>query len=107
VDFADHRNRVGGLLLLPKQFNASYNDDTFTQKRPRYFSQNLLAASLDPQAYEKNPGFSSFIKSSGLPFRSYEEFNAANVIERGSLYRDIAKQVWNPGDLLAVAQRPI
>ena len=23
-DFAEHRNRVGGLLLLPKSFNASY-----------------------------------------------------------------------------------
>jgi uncharacterized protein with ParB-like and HNH nuclease domain len=23
-DFAEHRNRIGGLLLLPKSFNASY-----------------------------------------------------------------------------------
>ena len=25
-DFAEHRNRIGGLLLLPKSFNASYGD---------------------------------------------------------------------------------
>ena len=62
-DFARHRNRIGDLLLLPKQFNASYNDDTYAQKRPRYFSQNLLAASLDPQAYEKNPGFLHFVQA--------------------------------------------
>lgn len=104
ADFGRHRNRIGDLLLLPKQFNASYNDDTYAEKRPRYFSQNLLAASLDPQAYEKNPGFLDFTKSRGLEFKPYEEFNAADVIERGDLYREIAKWVWNPDDLLAVAK---
>jgi len=32
-DFARHRNRIGGLLLVPKQFNASYRDDPFEVKR--------------------------------------------------------------------------
>jgi hypothetical protein len=105
VDFARHRNRIGDLLLLPKQFNASYGDETYAEKRPRYFSQNLLAASLDPQTYDKNPGFLAFIKSSGLPFKPYEEFKAADIVERGNLYRAIAKQVWSPDDLLSVARR--
>jgi hypothetical protein len=103
ADFSRHRNRIGDLLLLPKQFNASYNDETYAQKRPRYFSQNLLAASLDPQAYEKNPGFLAFVKNSGLAFHAHEECKAADIVERGNLYRDIAKQVWNPEDLLTVA----
>lgn len=103
ADFDRHRNRIGDLLLLPKQFNASYNDDTYAEKRPRYFSQNLLAASLDSQSYEKNPGFMAFVRSSGLLFKAHEEFKSADVIERGNLYREIAKQVWNPDDLLAVA----
>ncbi len=103
ADFARHRSRVGDLLLLPKQFNASYNDETYAQKRPRYFSHNLLAASLDPQTYEKNPGFLTFAKSSGLPFKPYDEFKAGDIIERGNLYREIAKLVWNPDDLVAVA----
>lgn len=102
ADFARHRNRVGDLLLLPKQFNSSYNDDPYELKRPRYFSQNLLAASLDPQAYEKNPGFLAFVKNSGFPFHAHEVFKAADIIERGNLYRAVAKEVWNPEDLLAV-----
>ena len=104
ADFTRHRNRIGDLLLLPKQFNASYNDEKYAEKRPRYFSQNLLAASLDPQTYEKNPGFLAFIKTSGLPFNAYQEFRAADIVERGNLYRDIAKQVWNPDDLLVIAK---
>lgn len=103
ADFARHRNRIGDLLLLPKQHNGSYNDDTYEQKRPRYFSQNLLAASLDPQAYEKNPGFVRFVRSSGLAFRPHDAFTATSVDERGDLYRSIAKRVWNPKDLLRVA----
>jgi hypothetical protein len=102
-DFARHRNRVGDLLLLPKSFNASYNDDTYEQKLPHYFKQNILAASLNSLAYEKNPGFKNFIKSSGLDFKPYTQFKAADVIERGRLYREIAKRVWNPTDLLHIA----
>jgi hypothetical protein len=104
ADFARHRNRIGDLLLLPKQFNASYNDDPYEKKLPHYFGQNLLAASLNPLSYEKNPGFKTFVKTSGLPFKPYEQFKAADVIERVNLYREIAKQVWNPDDLYAVAK---
>jgi hypothetical protein len=104
ADFARHRNRIGDLLLLPKQFNASYNDDPYEKKLPHYYGQNLLAASLNPLSYEKNPGFIAFTKSSGLGFKPYEEFKAADVTERGNLYRDIAKQVWNPDDLLTVTK---
>lgn len=104
-DFALHRDRIGDLLLLPKSFNASYGDEPYSDKRPRYFSHNLLAASLDPQTYEKNPGFLAFIRRSGLPFHPHETFRSADIVERGELYQEIAKQVWNPADLLDVTQR--
>jgi hypothetical protein len=104
VDFARHRNRIGDLLLLPKQFNASYNDDPYQEKLPHYYGQNLLAASLNPLSYEKNPGFIAFIKLSGLSFKPYDEFKAADITERGNLYRDVAKQVWNPDDLLSAVK---
>jgi hypothetical protein len=102
ADFARQRNRIGDLLLLPKQFNASYNDDSYEQKLPHYFGQNLLAASLNGLSYEKNPGFLAFVKASGMPFRSYEKFFAESIEERGALYQELAKLVWNPDDLLAV-----
>ena len=60
ADFAEYRNRIGGLLLLPKSFNASYGDKPYAEKREHYFGQNLLAQSLHETAYEHNPGFRKF-----------------------------------------------
>ena len=45
-EFWDYRNRIGGLLLLPKSFNASYGDLPYAEKRRHYLSHNLLAGSL-------------------------------------------------------------
>ncbi|OBG06225.1 DUF262 domain-containing protein [Mycolicibacter sinensis] len=103
ADFARQRNRIGDLLLLPKQFNASYGDGTYKKKLSHYYKENLLASSLNSQSYVKNPGFTRFIKDSGLPFKAYDEFKAADIVERGDLYREIAKLIWNPDDLLAAA----
>jgi hypothetical protein len=99
-DFADQRDRFGDLLLLPKDFNASYGDDTYADKLPRYFGQNLLAASLNPLAYEKNPSFSRFVDETGLPFRAYPDgFAKSDIEERQDLYRQICEHVWSPDAL--------
>jgi hypothetical protein len=99
ADFRAYRNRIGGLLLLPKSFNASYGDLPYEQKLPHYNAQNLLARSLNPQCYLHNPGFIQFIERTGLPFRPYEQFGKADLDERTELYRQIAEQVWNPDAL--------
>lgn len=102
-DFAERRNLVGGLLLLPKVFNASYNDAPYEAKLPHYLAQNLLARSLHPQCYEKNPGFMQFINRENLPFKPYETFTKDANLEQGDLYRELAKRIWNPADLLVLA----
>lgn len=101
-DFQAHRNRIGGLLLLPKSFNASYGDLVYEKKLPHYRGQNLLAQSLHPETYGRNPGFVGFIKSSGLPFRPMEHFTKADLEERGDLYRKLAAQVWDPDSIATV-----
>jgi hypothetical protein len=100
ADFAAYRNRIGGLLLLPKSFNASYGDLPYTEKVPHYNSQNLLARSLHPQCYDHNPGFLRFKSQSGLPFRAHVQFKKVDLDERGALYREIAERIWDPDDLL-------
>ncbi len=104
-DFLEYRNRIGGLLLLPKTFNGSYGDLPYESKLPHYFSQNLLAKSLNPQCYEKNPGFLQFAKDSGLPFHAHKEFKKADLDARNTLYRQIAERIWNPKSLLAEAEK--
>ncbi|HKH27272.1 MAG TPA: DUF1524 domain-containing protein, partial [Sphingomicrobium sp.] len=113
-DFAEYRNRIGDLLLLPKSFNASYGDLTYEKKLVHYDSQNLLARSLHENAYEHNPGFLRFREETGLPFRPHREFRKADVDARQELYRQLAAHIWNPtrlaqeasGDDAAVAPQP-
>ncbi|MEH2121287.1 DUF262 domain-containing protein [Nostoc sp.] len=96
ADFYEYRNRIGGLLLLPKSFNASYGDLPYTEKLPHYYGQNLLAKSLNPQCYEHNPGFLAYKEHSGLPFQPYQEFKKADLDVRQQLYQKIAEEIWNP-----------
>lgn len=95
-EFQEYRNRIGGLLLLPKSFNASYRDLPYKEKRELYLSQNLLARSLHEKAYERNPGFLRFIRESGLPFRPHADFKKADLDKRQQLYLRLAEQIWNP-----------
>ena len=99
TDFAEYRNRIGGLLLLPKSFNASYGDLPYAEKRQHYLRHNLLAQSLHEQAYERDPGFVAFVRSSGLPFKPHVEFLKADLDARQELYRQLAEMVWSPDRL--------
>ncbi|MBN8656042.1 MAG: DUF262 domain-containing protein [Anaerolineae bacterium] len=95
-EFQEYRNRIGGLLLLPKSFNASYGDLPYPEKREHYVGQNLLAKSLHELAYDHNPGFKRFIEGSGLPFQAHTEFKKADLNTRQKLYLQIVEMIWNP-----------
>lgn len=101
ADFSEHRNRIGGLVLLPKSFNASYGDKPYEDKVPHYFKHNLLVASLHGKSYEHNPGFVRFKERSGLPFEPLSTFKKKDIDDRTALYQQIAERIWNPEDLLA------
>lgn len=94
ADFAGVRNNLGDLLLLPKGFNASYGDDPYEQKVVQYFSQNILAQTLNPLKYVNNPGFIAFKQHSGLAFQPYEHFKRASITERADLYKAILEWNW-------------
>lgn len=102
-DFGNMRNRIGGLLLLPKSFNASYGDLRYEEKLPHYHGQNLLARSLHSNCYENNPGFLRFLQESGLPFKPMQNFQSSELEARSELYLRLAEQIWNPAQLLEVA----
>ena len=96
-EFEEHRNKLGGLLLLPKEFNASYGAMPYQEKVQHYSGQNLLAKSLHPLAYEHHPSFDRLRATYGLAFEPYPEtFSKDDIDARQDLYRALAEIVWNP-----------
>lgn len=101
--FSEYRNRLGGLLLLPKKINASLNDKEYDHKVEHYLKENLLARSLHKKCYENNPGFKQMMQHTGLTFKAYYKadgenkstFKKADLEERFQLYRQIAEQLWS------------
>ena len=98
-DFAEYRNRLGGLLLLPRSFNASFGDLPYAVKRKHYLKQNLLAQSLHDGAYERDPGFAQFLARSELPFTPHPQFKRADLDQRQDLYRRLAERIWSSARL--------
>jgi hypothetical protein len=95
--FGDLRNRFGALLLLPKDFNASFGDGQYAEKLPLYMAHHLLARSLHPDCYINNPSFLRMIKEHQLPFQPFPEaFDQAAIEHRQALYRRLCELVWDP-----------
>jgi uncharacterized protein with ParB-like and HNH nuclease domain len=95
-DFEEYRNRIGGLLLLPRGFNQSYGDEAYETKVERYLRNNLLAQSLHEKCYEKNPDFLTFVQESGLPFIPHKLFKKSDLDQRQTLYQEVCERIWDP-----------
>jgi len=93
--FDRHRNKFGGLLLLPMDKNRSLNDLTFDRKLPIYFGENLLAKSLNSDCYQNNPQFKRFLENENLKFKSYTTFDKTALLERQELYEALVKKIWS------------
>jgi len=94
-EFDEFRNKIGALLLIQEGPNQSYNDDVYESKLPFYFGQNLLAKSLNPQCYEKNPNFLKYIQDSSLSFEPHEHFKKSDILQRQHLYQKICEEIWS------------
>jgi uncharacterized protein with ParB-like and HNH nuclease domain len=104
-EFEECRNSIGALILVQRGFNQAYNDLPYRKKLPYYLEQNLLAKSLHPQTYEKNPNFSTFIKESGLNFKPHPEFKKEDILLRQKLYQSICEKIWNLNQFYTIKER--
>ncbi|MEO7020179.1 MAG: DUF262 domain-containing protein [Ktedonobacteraceae bacterium] len=95
-EFDEYRNRLGGLLLVPRGFNQSFGAKPYHEKLSHYYGQNLLAKTLDEQCYQMNPSFRTYQNKSGLPFRPHSTFTKNDLDMRQELYRQICEEIWNP-----------
>ncbi|HZM77161.1 MAG TPA: DUF262 domain-containing protein [Candidatus Limnocylindrales bacterium] len=96
--FEHIRNSFGGLLLLPKSFNASYGALPYAGKIDQYWGQGtILAKSLHPACHKNNPGFRKVMEHYGLAFQPYESaFDERAIAQRQSLYQKLCEAVWDP-----------
>ena len=93
-EFMRFRNKIGDLVLLPNGTNQSYNDMKEDEKITHYIKENLLAGSLCPELYHKNPNFTNFINGHHLEFKTYDHFDKSSIEERCTLYSQIAHEIW-------------
>jgi Protein of unknown function DUF262/Restriction Enzyme Adenine Methylase Associated/Protein of unknown function (DUF1524) len=94
------RNRIGGLVLLPKSLNASIGNMVYEEKVTYYRQENFLAASLHQETYgtRGNPGFKKFLKQKKFShvLRPYDKFGASAVDTREQFYRQLCELIWSP-----------
>jgi uncharacterized protein with ParB-like and HNH nuclease domain len=106
-EFDMWRNYASALLLLPADVNRSLQAKPYEEKVAHYAKQNLYAASLAVITYKHQPQFRKFIEQENLPFRSYDEFNMGEQIERCGLVLALAKKIWSPERLEQYRSLPI
>jgi uncharacterized protein with ParB-like and HNH nuclease domain len=94
-EFNYWRNRLAGLVLLPKSKNSSLNAKPYTEKRPHYQGENLLAASLTELPYAHTPRFARFREQHGFDFKPYATFGKEQQTERRDLYTAMIKHIWS------------
>jgi hypothetical protein len=105
-EFQRVRNRLGGLVLLPKGYNASFQDQPYEQKVEHYTGQNILARSLHPLCDQNNPGFLAFVSRTGLPFTAVKDFDQDAIESRQHLYRQISELIWSPDRVQDLVESP-
>ena len=74
-EFEAYRDRIGGLLLLPKGISTNQSDLSYAEKLGYYANQHwYLQQVLHEKTYEVNQDFQQFIKDKCLSFRPHPEF---------------------------------
>lgn len=100
-DFERSRDLIGDLILLTRDRNRSYQDMPYTQKSQRYRGDNILAQSLNADAYANNPHLAALAEEYGL--RPMPRFGKAEIAERGELYARLASDIWDPNAIKEIA----
>lgn len=95
TEFQEIRNRLGGLILLPRGTNQSFNSKPYEEKLPHYIKENVLAQSLCELTYQNNPNFLNMKRELDLPFKAHSVFKKEDIQERQKLYQKICERIWS------------
>jgi uncharacterized protein with ParB-like and HNH nuclease domain len=93
-EFQESRNKLGGLILLPRGTNQSLSAKPYPDKLKHYIKENILAQSLCELNYKNNPNFLNMIRQMGWTFKAHDQFKKKDIEERQELYKTICEQIW-------------
>jgi uncharacterized protein with ParB-like and HNH nuclease domain len=93
-EFQESRNKLGGLILLPRGTNQSFSAKPYPDKLKHYIKENILAQSLCELNYKNNPNFLNMIRQMGWTFKAHDQFKKKDIEERQELYKTICEQIW-------------
>ncbi len=93
-EFQEYRNRLGGLILLPRGTNQSFSAKPYPEKLKHYIKENMLAQSLCELNYQNNPNFRNMKNELGLEFKAHVQFKKKDIEERQELYKAICEKIW-------------
>lgn len=102
-EFNTFRWKLGNLILLKLDKNRSYQDMPYADKRKYYLQNNIIAQSFHEDCYDKNPKFLSFCKEKGYAFKAYPAFGKIEILERQSLYQEMAFDIWSEDNLRKIS----
>ena len=94
-DYAEQRNLIGALALLPRSRNRSLQDKPYLEKLVAYATENVLTQTLCMALYQSNPNVATYVQdnpSSGLG--PVPNFGKGHIVERTAMYVAIAKNTW-------------
>jgi len=97
------REKIGGLILLPRGRNRSLKDKGYAEKRNVYATENVLAASLTDAFYQNHPNATNFISKQVAPLTRVVSFTADASTARAELYCWIAARIWDKANLNEIA----
>ena len=103
-DFDEERGFIGGLVLVPTSVNRELGSEPFAPRRRKYRQENLLAASLDEEAYFSRSPIRGVNSRHSLKFKDYKQFGKTELHERQALLRQVAEKIWSPDRIREAAE---
>lgn len=103
-DYAKVRDNIGSLILLPRGKNRSLKAAPYSEKLPKYATDNILAQTLHPEMYNNNPQLNAFISSQSISAEPFTIFNSSSVEKRRNMYLEISRKIWNRGNIIELSR---
>lgn len=95
TEFFLSRNRIAGLILLPRSRNRSMKDLPYSVKRQRYAGENVLAQTLTSEFYLNQPNWGKFAADNNIKYEPSPHTDDTALESRAKFYSDLAQLIWS------------